>query len=583
MNAARKSSPVLRWGHAKIVELFGADLRSLATFRIVLAGLVLLDLASRAPDLYAHYTDRGVLPRSILLQEALNRWQVSLNLMSGELYVQALLFGVAALAALALLVGYRTRLMTVIVWVLVLSIQARNPMVLNTGDTLLRMLLFWSIFLPLGAHWSVDRALKAAPSRLSMRFLSLATVGLFMQIAFVYWFTAILKSGPAWRVDGTALYYALSIEEWVTPIGAYLYQFPTLLKVLTFATIGLEAFGPFLLFFPFFTGPVRTGAILAFMSLHFGIWLTMPIGVFSWVAAFCMVCFLPSWFWDNAAKLLPVSLLEKSAIMGRLQHTATRLVKTYWSPLRMRLSALGGVGRPSSAGTSEHDDNRPGSPDARKITSSVGSATPQPGDETRPAAGTAGERGGEDDSAASGELTTLRSSLVTNLLALFFLLYVFCWNLTTVSEYDMPERIRPLGYVLGLRQDWGVFAPEPRKTGGWYVIPGTLNSGQQVDLMPAAVRNDFDLREGVSWEKPEDVANTLKNKYWRKYLSGIEDPDNEDLRNYFGRYICREWNARRTGAEELINLQIVHMKVRTLPDYQRTTPEKEVLWNHDCS
>src|SRR5918998_185013 len=215
-----KGTPVLRWGRAKLVEVFGADLRSLAAFRMVLAALVLADLASRAPDLYAHYTDRGVLPRSILLQEALNRWQVSLNLMSGELYVQALLFGVAALAALALLVGYRTRLMTVIVWVLLLSIQARNPLILNSGDTLLRMLLFWGMFLPLGAHWSVDRALKAAPSRLSMHFLSLATVGLFMQIAFVYWFTAILKSGPAWRVDGTALYYALSIEEWVTPIGA---------------------------------------------------------------------------------------------------------------------------------------------------------------------------------------------------------------------------------------------------------------------------------------------------------------------------------------------------------------------------
>jgi hypothetical protein len=584
MNAARKSSPVLRWGRTKIIEIFGADLRSLAAFRIALAGLVLLDLASRAPDLYAHYTDRGVLPRDILLQEALlNRWEISLNLMSGELLVQALLFGVAALAALALLVGYRTRLMTIIVWVLVISIQARNPMILNTGDTLLRMLLLWSILLPLGAHWSVDRALKAVPPRFSMSFLSLATVGLFLQIAFVYWFTAILKSGPEWRVDGTALYYALSIDEWATPIGAYFYQFPTLLKVLTFATVGLEAFGPFLLFSPFFTGPVRTGAILAFMSLHFGIWLTMPIGVFSWVAAFCMVCFLPSWFWDTAAKLLPVTFLRQSATMSRFQHTAARLVNIYWLPLRMRLSALGGVGRPSIAGMPEGNDNRAGSPDARQNTSSVRPPTPQPGAESRPAAETAGERGGEHGSAASAEPTTLRPSLVTNLVALFFLLFVFCWNLTTVSTYSIPEPIRPLGYLLGLRQDWGVFAPEPTETGGWYVIPGTLHSGQQIDLMPAAVRNDFDVREGVSWEKPEDVANTLKNKYWRKYLKEIRDPDNDALRNEFGRYICREWNARRTGAEELTNLQIVHMKVTTLPDYQRPTPEKVVLWNHDCS
>src|SRR5215218_4228909 len=585
MSAARKGSPVLRWGEAKIVEIFGADLRSLAAFRMVLAGLVLLDLAGRAPDLYAHYTDRGVLPRDIiLLQEALlNRWQFSLNLMSGELLVQALLFGVAALAALALLVGYRTRLMTMIVWVLVISIQARNPMVVNAGDTLLRLLLLWGILLPLGAHWSVDRALKATPPRFSMRFLSLATVGLFLQIAFVYWFTAILKSGPEWRVDGTALYYALSIDEYATPIGAYLYQFPTLLKVLTFATIGLEAFGPFLLFSPFFTGPVRTGTVLAFMSLHLGIWLTMPIGVFSWVAAFCMVCFLPSWFWDNAAKLLPVSFLRQSALMSRLQHTAARLVKAYWLPLRVRLSAPSGVERPSIAGLSEDKGKRPGSPDAREITSSASSATPRPGDEARPAAETAGEGGREHGSAASTERTTLRPSFVTSLLALFFMFYVFSWNLTTVFGYDVPERIGSLGYLLGLKQTWGVFAPAPTKTGGWYVIRGTLHGGQQVDLMPAALRNDFDLREGVSWEKPEYVAYTLKNKYWSNYLYNIRDRDNEELRNYFGRYICREWNARHTGAEELTNLQIVYMEVKTLPDYQRTPPEQVVLLNHDCS
>jgi hypothetical protein len=42
---------------AKIADVFAADLRSLAAFRIVLAVVVLLDLANRASDLTAHYTD----------------------------------------------------------------------------------------------------------------------------------------------------------------------------------------------------------------------------------------------------------------------------------------------------------------------------------------------------------------------------------------------------------------------------------------------------------------------------------------------------------------------------------------------
>src|SRR5215212_4986679 len=108
MTAARKDSPLGRKARAKIVEIFGADLRSLAVFRVVLALLVLADLANRATDLYQHYTDAGVLPRTVLMQELLSPWVFSLNLMNGEPYFQALLFGVAALG---MLVGYRTRLM----------------------------------------------------------------------------------------------------------------------------------------------------------------------------------------------------------------------------------------------------------------------------------------------------------------------------------------------------------------------------------------------------------------------------------------------------------------------------------------
>src|SRR5919107_5087471 len=317
MTAAPKPTTAGRRVRAKIVEIFGADLRSLAVFRIVLALLVLADLANRATDLYQHYTDAGVLPRTVLMEDVLSPWVFSLNLMNGGAYFQALLFSVAALAALGMLVGYRTRLMIFVVWVLLLSIQVRNPLVNGSESLLLRMLLFWGMLLPLGSYWSVDRARSALP-RPSPRFLSLATFGLFMQIAFVYWFTAALKSGPEWRTDYTALYYELSLDQLATPIGHMLLDFPSLLQVLTLGTFLLEALGPLLLFCPFFTGPVRTGAALAFMSFHFGIWLTMDIGIFPWISAFCMVCFFPTWFWDRASKLRSI-LLRRVELARRLQ------------------------------------------------------------------------------------------------------------------------------------------------------------------------------------------------------------------------------------------------------------------------
>ena len=579
MTTAHKESPVLRWGRAKVVELFGADLRSLAVFRIVLAILVLADLANRATDLSAHYTDKGVLPRTVLTQEVLSRWSFSLNVMNGEVFFQVLLFGVGVLAALALLVGYRTRLVTVIVWVVLLSIQYRNPMVYNSGAILLRLLLFWGMFLPLGAYWSLDRALNAVPARLSMRFLSLATVGLFMQIAFMYWFTALRKTGPEWRVDGTALYYALNSDQLVTPIGVYLSQFPELLKVLTFSSLGLEAFGPFLLFFPFFSGPVRTATVLAFMSFHFGIWLTLDLELFPWISAFCMVCFLPGWFWNRAAKL--------RAAFPKQPNIARRLL-----PLWTRLSAIVDIKQPFTSGLVAYGGNDHSEARVAQMTLPLGEQAPEAVEQgknrsavrvtgkTWSAANVTVESERENGSAAGTKLTMLRSSLVTNLAAAFFILYIFCFNLTNVSAFTMPTSVAPLAPFLGLSQYWNMYAPYPSKNDGWYVIPGNLSDGQQVDLM-AITRDDFSLRE-VSWEKPQNVRSTFKNEHWRRYMENILKGDYANQRLNFGRYICREWNAHHAGAQQLETFQITYMQEMTLPDYQPSTPEKRVLWEHSC-
>jgi hypothetical protein len=574
MTTAHKDSRVLRWGREKVAEVLGADLRSLAAFRIVLGLLVLADLANRATDLSAHYADAGVLPRTVLVEDVLDPSKFSLNLINGQPFFQALLFGAAALAALGMLVGFRTRVMTVVAWALLLSIHWRNPLVLGAGDILLHTLLFWGALLPLGAYWSVDRALKAAPPRLSMHFLSFATVGLFMQIAFMYWFTAILKSGEEWRVDGTAIYYALSIDQIVTPIGTHLYQFPELLKVMTFGTLALEAFGPLLLLSPFFTGPIRTATVAAFMSLHFGIWLTMDIGIFPWISAFCMVCLLPGWFWDKAAKELRERGAKQPQVLQSLRHAVAQLIHAYWLPLRMRVSSGVDVGQPSIASLlARSDDNR------MESHASTRAAETSPRGKSRLAASVI-ERKARHGVAERSGLIMLRSSLATDLFAALCVFFVFCWNLTTVSSFTLPERISSFGLFLGLDQSWGMFAPYPSKEDGWYVIPGNLRGGQRVDVMPIT-RDDFGLH-AVSWEKPPSVAGTYKNEHWRKYLERIWDRDYSDQRLYFGQYICREWNARHTGSEQLMDFQVTYMLEQTLPDYRRSTPEKVVLWEHRC-
>ena len=63
-----------------------------------------------------------------------------------------------------------------------------------------------------------------------------------LQLCFVYWFTAAAKLHPVWLSEGTAIYYALSLDQFTKPFGYVLLGFPGLLRQLTHGTVLLEAF-----------------------------------------------------------------------------------------------------------------------------------------------------------------------------------------------------------------------------------------------------------------------------------------------------------------------------------------------------
>src|SRR5687768_10592076 len=132
-----QTSPTLR-------ALFGIDPRSLALFRIGLGALLILDLLIRLPDLAAMYTDDGMFPRALIRHHYASVWHWSFHFLSGRWIVQAGLFFIAAMLALALLAGFKTRWAVIGSWLMLLSIHHRVPPILSGADTLLRMLLFWA-------------------------------------------------------------------------------------------------------------------------------------------------------------------------------------------------------------------------------------------------------------------------------------------------------------------------------------------------------------------------------------------------------------------------------------------------------
>jgi hypothetical protein len=277
-------------------QAFGLDLRSLALLRIGLASVLIYDLLCSLVTARTFLSDQGLLPRFELMLFATHPLGFSVHLIGGWWVYQVVLILVQVLLAIALLLGWKTRLVTFLSWLLLLGLHQRNPYLLFGGDVWLRANLFWAICLPWGARWSIDSKGRA---RGEERVLSVASVGLVTQACLVWGMAGVLKSDPSWTQDGTAIAYALQAKDVAGPWSEYFLYFPNLLAVLTFGVILLETLGVILLFSPVKIGPLRTLMVAAFVIFHFGIYLGMGLHTFGFIGAFTAMGLLPSWAWQR--------------------------------------------------------------------------------------------------------------------------------------------------------------------------------------------------------------------------------------------------------------------------------------------
>src|SRR3989344_3703047 len=250
-------------------KVFSSDSRSLALFRMGFGILLILDILNRARDIVAHYTSQGVLPLDVLQERFFTKGHISIYFFNDSTWFVTLMFCIALIFAIMFLVGYRTKLATIVSWFFLISIQARNPVLLQGGDILFRLLLFWSIFLPLGRYWSFDNYLKYKNKK-PERIFSIGVVALLLQVILMYISTGLLKTGNEWIPDGTAVYYALSIDQFTTNFGYLILSNFALTQFLTYFVWFYWFIGPLLLLVSWKFDFVRilTISLLAFFSIN---------------------------------------------------------------------------------------------------------------------------------------------------------------------------------------------------------------------------------------------------------------------------------------------------------------------------
>jgi len=272
-------------------ECVRIDGRSLALFRVALAALVVGDLLSRARNFSLYYTDDGAVTQR--MAEAWSDDAFSVFYYTSDPALIGGLFILHGLAALLLLVGYRTRLATVLTFLFVISLDHHNPLVLSYADTLFGLLFFWAMFLPLGARWSVDAAHRGEARR---GFVGVAGLLVMTQMVTMYFINATNKHGSElWR-SGEAAVLVFGIDEMTFLLGDSMRAVPELLQLGGWMWFTILFASPLLILL---RGRWRLPLLALFAGGHLSFAVTVRIGAFAYVALAGLCLFLPREFYAD--------------------------------------------------------------------------------------------------------------------------------------------------------------------------------------------------------------------------------------------------------------------------------------------
>ncbi|MBX7099839.1 MAG: lipase maturation factor family protein [Myxococcaceae bacterium] len=277
-----------------------ADLRVLALFRIAFGVLLLANLYDRmgGGGLLAFYSNEGILPDHYALFLPLTQGYWSL--LSGFSSPNEVRFAVTVVALLYALytVGYRTRLMQVLVALCCISIDLRFLPVQHGGNVVMNVLVVWTVFLPLGARWSVDRLFatlrahrESGAEALNARawnaaapttHVGLAVLGATANFATIYFFNAFHKTGaPGWD-DGSMVHWVLWQSRIATGLASVLrlHEPAFFSPLMTWGTLVIEWVLPFTILAP--NRALRLFSWVSVQLLHGGIALLSTLGPFSY-------------------------------------------------------------------------------------------------------------------------------------------------------------------------------------------------------------------------------------------------------------------------------------------------------------
>lgn len=590
-----------------IRKTFALDFRSMALYRVLIGLVVMCDVIYRLEDLTDFYTDIGLVPRSLFISEMAMPWSFSFHLANGSLVFAIIMFTIHFLCGLFMSVGYKTKFFSLMAFVFTVSVHNRNWLVNNGGDDVLRSILFISIFLPLGKFYSVDAAMRKEPLAMDKKeHFSFWTLTFFLQVFCIYFISYILKDHPIWRSDFTAVFFSSKLDIFVAQVGLWIRNFPFLMKVSTFFTIYLEWLGPLLLIGSFafrkYWWVVRTALVLLFIGFHFGIFLTMNIGLFTFICMAMWTIFLPGPLWDKIGDALRKRGFGKMKIYfdadcGFCQK-GVRIIRSFFLLPEVEIATAQSVPKIGAQMKGDHSwvvvngkgesftqynawieitNNSPVLYPVRKVFSFapvrfLGQKIYKFVSHNRGLFGKLTQwleyTGNKKD--------VFSFKLLREIMGVVFFATLLMWNLTTIRKYNIKSPVfQSIGRWLHIYQEWNMFAPYPKLDNVWVEVPGVLSDGSEVEVITGN-RDTYSIKDQAFYD-------SIPNEHWRKFYLNLTEKNTYS--RYFGSFLCRKWNDRNIRWVENTTLRkfevVVYSQVN-LPDGEKSGITKKHSWKHWC-
>ncbi len=270
-------SPLVRWWNHWWFE--HDSQASAELFRITFGAFLCLHFLLSAPNWSLFYgRDRAILPWTPGF--SIFRFAPDAPFFSWAVLV----FGF--LAAVCFTIGYRTRLMSVVLYVVYVSMFHENILRRCGQESLGSLLLFLACFTPLSGRSATEKLWGFRLMQLS--------------VCLLYFFAAVTKLGDeTWR-DGTALYYLSLDDNWFRYPGVNWTHSLAFSRIATWGTLAIELLFPFWIWFR----QTRMLALGSVIALHLGAMVLLAPGIFYFNLFMVLVdmMFLPKslaerWVW----------------------------------------------------------------------------------------------------------------------------------------------------------------------------------------------------------------------------------------------------------------------------------------------